>query len=110
LIKAQSQGTDGPDRNATNMGDIVKIIRVNLEQHDGGLICASSPDLPGMVLINRDLALIKADIPNVIRLIMKRKGFPDVEVREAISESEKSPRVMPDWVAIPKHERVAACA
>lgn len=42
------------------MGDVVQIIRVNLEEQDSGLFCASSPDLPGFVLVNRDVAKIKA--------------------------------------------------
>lgn len=88
------------------MGEVVKIIRIRVDQHDNGLLCASSPDLPGMVIIHRDLKAIRDDIPNVIRLMLKRAGGRDVEILAA-ANSEKKPKLISDWVAIPREKRAA---
>lgn len=88
-----------------DMEQIVRIVRIQMEQSETGLFKAWSEDLPGLLVTHRDLAAIKADLPNIIKIMFKRRHGLDVEVLEAMPQKcvDTSPRVFPDWVAIPAH-------
>ena len=79
------------------MGDKVDVIRFNLDTYDSGLLCVTSPDLPGMVIIHRDLKAIKDDLHEVVRQIYKRQYNEDVQIHE-VSSRARQPRLMPDLV------------
>jgi hypothetical protein len=93
------------------MDEVVRIVRISIEQTDSGLFKATSEDLPGLLVTHRDIAAIRTDLPSIIKLVFQRRHNLDVEVREAMSQKcvgAGAPRLVPDWVAIPAHIAAAS--
>lgn len=61
------------------MADI-EFVSIEIHRHSDGLFMACSPELTGVCVTHRDLALIKEDIPNIVKLWYKRQRGSDVEV------------------------------
>lgn len=87
------------------MDELVRIVRISIDQTDSGLFKAWSEDLPGLLVTHREVAAITADLPDIIKMIFLRRYQMDVEVREAMPQKcvGSAPRLVPDWVAIPAH-------
>ena len=73
------------------------IIRVNIEHSGDGLYVATSHDLPGFFIAHPDLNEVQEDIPNVIRVLIRRRTKQDVLVAR-VSPRESEPN---SWVSIP---------
>jgi hypothetical protein len=79
------------------MGDRVDVISLNLDTYDSGLLCVTSPQLPEMVIVHRDLKAIKDDLHAVVRLIYRRRYNEEVQIREVTARGREV-RIIPDLV------------
>jgi hypothetical protein len=82
------------------MGDVVRIVRIDIHETESGILCATSSNIPGMVIMHRDMRRIRADLPVVIQKLLKRREGIEYEVRE-VAPGKDDRRLIPDWAAIP---------
>jgi len=73
------------------------IIHVSITQDDDGLFVASSPDLAGFLVAHPDKNEVVNDIPNVIRMLIRRRTNQDVVVAPVSPKRDE----LPAWVSIP---------
>ncbi len=94
------------------MSDLVGVVTVNVREKNGFYV-ASSKELLGLYIADTDKERVLADVPNVIRALLKEERGLDVQVVPGtFTPSEiqagddlsntSSPR---PWVAIPKINR-----
>lgn len=83
------------------MGDLIRIVRVTISQTASGLWTATSAQLPGMVMIHRDIKEIRADLPAAIKMIFKHREGVDFDIREIEPERGET-KIVPDFGAIRK--------
>jgi len=76
------------------------IITIEIEEGTEGLLYATSPELPGMLVAERDLERLTAEIPRVIVLMFRAKG-EDVRVLPARRPATDRTLSPTPWVAIP---------
>lgn len=74
----------------------VDLIRVNVQCADG-LFIATSPDLNGLLIAHPNQDEVQNDIPNVIRMLIRRRTKQDVMVAQ-VSPRDSEPN---SWVSIP---------
>ena len=63
---AHSTGAIMPDLG----GDKARIVRVRLESDESGLLTATSPDMPGLVVSDADMESLFQEIPAVIKALI----------------------------------------
>jgi hypothetical protein len=92
-VESKMSGSNAPRRAA-------KRVRIEITRSESGLYVASSEDVKGLLISHRDRAAIEADIPNVLRVLLKRRYNQDVIVLRL--EDDDDPN-LEDWVSIPAH-------
>jgi hypothetical protein len=71
--------------------DDIGTIRVFVLRNRRGLFVATSPDIVGLNVTHRDVNAILADMPNIIRVWLKRTRGLDVRVfQETVEDSTES--------------------
>ena len=74
-------------------------IRVNIEDHSSGFHIATSPDMPGLFVVDKDLEKVEADIPLVLEAIYRLQHKIDVVVVKA-PFGESKDRLPDPWVVM----------
>ena len=96
----------------TSATDVVEIIRIRIEEFEDGLFCATSQDVPGLVVIEPNIEALAAEIPKVIAALYQANEGRAMTVMQARGTTETtggSPMREPaPWVAIPAHLAAAA--
>ena len=89
----------------------ITVVNVKIEESASGLFFATSEDLDGLCVAHRDLDKIKEDMPNIVRLLYKRRFDLDVKVFEASSpKGDDAPNKLGAWAAITPHVAEMALA
>jgi hypothetical protein len=78
---------------------LARVVRVAIRKDDRGVFVATSPNLKGLVAVNKDMdRLVSTIIPQAISDLNRAAGQPVVVARaEEVSEADD---VLP-WVAVP---------
>lgn len=80
--------------------ELLEIIDVRIDEQDDGLLVAVSDDLPGLLVVDRDMEALLEEIPKVISALVEAKYGKKYQVRPARRPIRD--RRQP-WVAIPAH-------
>ena len=83
-------------------GKRAHIIRIRVDEGREGLLYATSPDLPGLMVAAEDRDGLFDEVPKVIEAIFQQEGEM-VLVLEAHRPSGSETLEPPPWVAIPAH-------
>jgi len=73
------------------------IITVRIDKESSGLFVATSKDMPGLLVAHPDREIVEQDIPNVIRVLIKRRRNQDVLVAKVSPDESQIDR----WVFVP---------
>ncbi len=57
-----------------NANDAAKIIHIRVEEGEEGLIYATSPEMPGLLVAEEDLDALFVEVPRVIKALLEFKG------------------------------------
>ncbi|MFP6748125.1 MAG: hypothetical protein VCD66_11070 [Alphaproteobacteria bacterium] len=82
---------------SADLGAYADIVHIWIEEGDAGLLYATSPELPGLLLAEPDRESLNREIPGVIKAMYKAQGV-DVDVLPIRNQDDHWP-----WVAIPTH-------
>ena len=80
--------------------DYVRIIRISVDRGEAGLLYATSPDLPKLLVDGKTMEGLETEIPAVIEAMYKASGVIVSVCRASAAEDLDSDHKQP-WVAIP---------
>ncbi len=74
-------------------------VRVRIDQDEDGLLTATSPNMAGLFVVDRELPALIKEVPQVIIALLKAEKEHDFEIwRTRVEDPEERA-----WVAIPAH-------
>jgi hypothetical protein len=79
----------------------VSLVRVDIRRNDAGLLVATSPSLPSMLVIGRDGEELAEEIPAVIRMLYQAQRGMDVDVLQVESGGGAEEDPLENWAAVP---------
>ena len=85
------------------------IVHVKIDEGRAGLLYATSPELPGLLVAERSRDALLEEIPLVIEALFREQG-KTVRVIEAMRAPGSDTLAPAPWVAIPAHIAASAAA
>ena len=79
---------------------IARIIDVFIEEESSGMLFATSPDMPGLMVAEPDMDSLLEEIPKVIKALVKAEFDLDCTVIPARRRDRADTEPAP-WVAVP---------
>lgn len=85
----------------TRKRERISFIRVDIRTSDEGLLIATSPTIPELLVIAKDEHELAVDIPDLIRALWQERYGEQVNVFPAALEGHDEPETLEAWAAVP---------